>query len=91
MSIQSIHIGFVLITVFLLIVSGCSSPPWRKQQAVSQQAKDAYFEQAAARVQYDEIASDSTEYQAQPVSESSYVPIPPVSRNASSGNGSCCH
>lgn len=93
MSFQSLHTGVVLVTVFVLSASGCSSPPWRKQQTVSQQAKDAYFEQAAARIQYDDVESDPNEYRPQPVSESTYTPspAPPVSRSTSGGSGSCCH
>ena len=91
MSFPSLHTGVVLVTVLVLSASGCSSPPWRKQQTVSQQAKDAYFEQAAARIQYDDLESDPNEYQSRPVSDSTYAPVPPVSRKASGGTGSCCH
>ena len=91
MSFPSLHTGVVLVTVLVLSASGCSSPPWRKQQTVSQQEKDAYFEQAAARIQYDDLESAPNEYQSQPVSESNYAPVPPVSRNAGGGSGSCCH
>ena len=91
MSFQSLHTGVVLVTVFILSASGCSSPPWRKQQTVSREAKSTYFEQAAARIEYDDLESDPNEYQSQPVSESAYAPVPPVSRNAISGTGSCCH
>ena len=91
MSIRLPNIGSILIIVSILSATGCSSPPWHKQQAVSQQAKDAYFEQAVTRIQYDDVSNNSDEYQSQAVSETTYAPVPPVSRNASSGAGSCCH
>lgn len=91
MSFRSLHSGIVLVTVLVFSASGCSSPPWRKQHTVSQQAKDAYFEQAAARIQYEDATATTNEYQSQPVSESTYAPVPPTSRSTSGGSGSCCH
>lgn len=92
MSFQSLHTRVVLVTILVLIsASGCTSPPWRKQQTLSQHAKDAYFDQAAARIQFDDVESDPNEYQSRPVSDSTYAPVPPVSRNAGGGSGSCCH
>lgn len=91
MSFQSLHTGVVLVTVLVLSVSGCSSPPWRKQHTVSQQTMDAYLEQAAARIQYEDATTTTSEYQSQPVSESTYAPVPPTSRSTSGGSGSCCH
>ena len=91
MSVQSLHIGFVLIAVSLLSANGCSSPPWRKQQAVSQQAKDAYLKQAVERVQYDDVETDPSGFQSKSVPESNYAANPPVSRSTNSGSASCCH
>ncbi len=91
MSIRLSNIASVLIIVSVLSATGCSSPPWHTQHAVRQQAKDAYFEQAVTRIQYDDVSNNSYEYQSQAVSETTYAPVPPVSRNASSGAGSCCH
>ena len=91
MSFRSLHTGVVLVTLLALSASGCSSPPWRKQHTVSQQEKDAYFEQAAAWIQYDDVESDPNEYQSRPVSDSTYAQVPPVSRSTGGGSGSCCH
>ncbi len=91
MSFQSLHTGVVLVTLLALSASGCSSPPWRKQHTVSQQTKDAYLEQAAARIQYEDPTAATNEYQSQTVSEPTYAPVPPVSRSTNGGSGSCCH
>jgi len=89
MSFRSLQIGMVLVTVFALSASGCSLPPWRKQQTVSQQEKDAYLEKAAQRIQYN-LESGPNEYESQLASPSNYSTAPSVSRSTSSGS-SCCH
>lgn len=90
MSVKSFNIGFILISVFIFIASGCSSTR-RRQQTVSQEAKAAYFEQAAARIQYDGSNSEPAQYQTQSASQSTYAPVPPASRKQSSAPSSCCH
>ena len=82
MSNRRLNIGLVLIAAMVFSATGCSSPPWRKKPIVSQREKDAYFEQAASRIQYDAAASNAYNYQAQPVAG------PPVSQTQ---GGSCCH
>ena len=89
MLLRSFHTWFVLMTIFAIGASGCSSPPWRKQQAVSQQSQDAYIEQAVGKIQYDTSPVGADDYQPQTAAESSYVPT--VSRRTASSSGSCCH
>lgn len=89
MSFRPLHIRFVLATVLSLAISGCTSLPWRKQNTVTQQAKDAYFEQAATKIQYNDLAGNSSGYQNRAVAESTYSPARTVSPNPSIGSGSC--
>lgn len=89
MLLRSFHTWFVLMTIFAIATSGCSSPPWRKQQAVSQQSQDAYIEQAVGQIQYDTSPADADNNQPQPSAESSYVPT--VSRRTASRSGNSCH